>query len=106
MLKVILEDRFNVIHAENGEEAVELFEKEKPAFIFMDVKMPVLDGIEATKRIRKISPDIPIVILTAYAVRSLKKQAADAGCTELLTKPCTSKQINACIKKHIHFRSK
>ena len=66
MLKVILEDRFNVIHAENGEEAVELFEKEKPAFIFLDVKMPVLDGIEATKLIRKISTDIPIVLLNAY----------------------------------------
>ena len=101
MLKTILEDRFEVIHAENGEQAVDLFMKEKPVFVFMDIKMPLMDGIEATKQIRMVDPNVPIVVLTAYAVRSLKKQASDAGCTDLLTKPSTSRQINSVVKKHL-----
>ena len=106
MLKTILEDRFDIYHAENGEQAVEIFKKEKPAFIFMDIKMPIMDGIEATKLIREIDSNVPIIVLTAYAVRSLKKQASEAGCTDLLTKPSTSRQINAVIKKHLYQKSK
>lgn len=101
MMKTMLEDRFNVIHAENGQRAVELFMEERPDFIFMDIKMPVMDGLEATRQIRKISKDVPIIVLTAYAVRSLKKESAEAGCTDMLTKPTTAKQINATIKKYM-----
>lgn len=101
MMKTLLEDRFNIIHAENGERAVELFQSEKPDFIFMDIKMPLMDGLEATRRIRQISSTVPVVVLTAYAVRSLKKEAAEAGCTDILTKPTTAKQINAVIRKHM-----
>lgn len=101
MMKTLLEDRFNVIHAENGQRAIELFETHTPDFIFMDIKMPVMDGLEATREIRKRSADVPIVVLTAYAVRSLKKEAADAGCSDMLTKPTTTKQINAMIRKHM-----
>ncbi len=104
MLKAILEDRFTVLHAENGEQAVDIFMKEKPVFIFMDIKMPLMDGIEATRQIRAVDPVVPIVVLTAYAVRSLKKQASEAGCTDLLTKPSTTRQINSTIKKHLFQR--
>ena len=76
-----------------------MYKTYKPVFIFMDIKMPLMDGIEATRRIRQLSADVPIIILTAYAVRSLKKEASDAGCTDILTTPTTSKQINATIKK-------
>ena len=101
ILKTHLQDRFEVLHAENGKQAVDMFEKYKPSFVFMDVKMPEMDGIEATKLIRNMSADVPIVILTAYAVRSLRKDAQEAGCSELLTKPTTAKQINAVIRKYL-----
>ncbi len=101
ILKTHLQDRFEVLHAENGEVAVEMFEKYRPEFVFMDVKMPIMDGIEATKLIRNMSADVPIVILTAYAVRSLRKDAQEAGCSELLTKPTTAKQINSVIRKYL-----
>ncbi len=101
ILKTHLQDRFEVLHAENGEIAVEMFKQYNPEFVFMDVKMPVMDGIEATKLIRNMSPNVPIVILTAYAVRSLRKEAQVAGCSELLTKPTTVKQINAVIRKYL-----
>ncbi|MEG1585848.1 MAG: response regulator [Bacteroidales bacterium] len=101
MLKTLLEDRYEVIHAENGEHAIELFKETNPVFVFMDIKMPVMDGIEATRRIRELSKNVPIIVLTAYAVRSLRKDAAEAGCTDMLTKPTTSKQINATIRKYM-----
>lgn len=101
ILKTLLEDRFEVIHAENGLHAVELFRQTNPVFVFMDIKMPVMDGIEATRHIREISKDVPIVVLTAYAVRSLRKDAAEAGCTDMLTKPTSTKQINATIRKYL-----
>ncbi len=101
MMKTVLEDRFNVIHAADGLEAIDMYKTYKPVFIFMDIKMPQMDGLEATRQIRQLSADVPIIILTAYAVRSLKKEASDAGCTDILTKPTTSKQINATIKKYL-----
>lgn len=101
MLKTLLEDRFKVVHAENGLHAVEMFRKTNPVFVFMDIKMPVMDGIEATRQIREISKEVPIVVLTAYAVRSLRKEAAEAGCTDMLTKPTSTKQINATIRKYL-----
>ncbi|MDO5571314.1 MAG: response regulator [Bacteroidales bacterium] len=99
MMKTLLEGRFNVVHAENGQKAVEVFENENVDFIFMDIKMPVMDGLEATRIIRQKSDSVPIIILTAYAVRSLKKEASEAGCTDILTKPASAKQINATIRK-------
>ncbi|MGL4292314.1 MAG: response regulator [Bacteroidales bacterium] len=101
MLKTLLQDRYEVIHAEDGARAVELFQQRNPVFVFMDIKMPVMDGIEATRRIREISKNVPIVVLTAYAVRSLRKEATEAGCTDMLTKPTSSKQINATIRKYL-----
>ena len=101
ILKTLLEDRYHVVHAEDGQRVVELFEQVKPVFVFMDVKMPVLDGIEATRAIRKLSPTVPIVMLTAYAVRSLRRDAADAGANEMLTKPTTPKKINATLRKYL-----
>ncbi len=101
ILKTHLQDRFEVLHAENGQVAVDMFKKYNPEFVFMDVKMPIMDGIEATKLIRNMSTEVPIVILTAYAVRSLRKEAQVAGCNELLTKPTTVKQINAVIRKYL-----
>ncbi len=100
-LKTLLEDRFEVIHAEDGQRAVELFEQINPVFVFMDVKMPVMDGITATREIRKMSKTVPIVMLTAYAVRSLRRDVAEAGANEMLTKPTTPRKINAILRKYM-----
>jgi Response regulators consisting of a CheY-like receiver domain and a winged-helix DNA-binding domain len=60
-----------------------------------------MDGLEATRLIRQKDDKVPIIVLTAYAVRSLKKDAAEAGCTDILTKPASAKQINATIRKYM-----
>ena len=69
-LYYVLVKDYEIIHAQNGEEAIELFKEKQPDLILMDIGMPIMDGIEATREIRKLSADIPIVGLTAYAYAS------------------------------------
>ena len=82
--------------ASNGLEAVELFTDSSENFfdaIFMDIKMPEMDGLEATCEIRKIDKRIPIIALTAYAFDEDRIRAAEAGCDEFLTKPVNVKML-------------
>lgn len=87
LLKSYIKQRYICHHAWNGQEAIDLFQQHSPDLILMDMKMPVMDGIEATKRIRSISDDVPIVALTAYAYETDKERALASGCNRFLTKP-------------------
>jgi YesN/AraC family two-component response regulator len=66
ILKIMLRD-YKIIEASNGKEAVELYKKEKPDLVLMDIMMPVMSGIDAVKEIKKIDPNAKIVAITAYA---------------------------------------
>lgn len=86
--KMISETNCKVLKAMNGKEGVEIFKKSTDIdFILMDIKMPVMDGLKATKEIRKISKDIPIIAFSAHTLQSDKKRAFQAGCNDVLTKP-------------------
>lgn len=77
-----------IIRAENGEEAIHLFKNNpKISLILMDLKMPVMDGFDATKQIKALNSDIPVLALTAYAGNEEKQKAIQSGCDELLLKP-------------------
>lgn len=80
---------FDVIEATNGAEAVDAVDREKPDLIFMDLKMPVMDGWEATRRIRELDHGkrVPIIALTAQAMSGDEQRAIDAGCDDYLAKP-------------------
>lgn len=80
---------FEVIEATNGAEAVEAVERDEPDLIFMDLKMPVMDGWEATRRIRELAygKRVPIIALTAQAMSGDEQRAIDAGCDDYLAKP-------------------
>jgi CheY-like chemotaxis protein len=80
---------FEVIEATNGAEAVEAVERDEPDLIFMDLKMPVMDGWEATRRIRQLAygKRVPIIALTAQAMSGDEQRAIDAGCDDYLAKP-------------------
>ena len=80
-------------------EAVTMFEEVHPDLILMDMKMPNLDGIDATRIIRELAPDIPIIALTAYAYELDKQAALKAGCNDFLTKPFTQEVLKETIKK-------
>lgn len=94
----------NFEFAHNGEEAVKMAKNIKYDLIFMDMEMPVMDGFEAIGRIRRLKgyEKIPIISLTAYAMRGDKQRCIDAGATEYISKPFDKKQLIDII--NIHFR--
>lgn len=86
-LDAVLSKDYDLIHAWNGKEAVEMFEQHQPQLVLMDITMPVMDGYEATREIRKFSAKVPIVGLTARAFSDDEQEGYDCGMTEYLTKP-------------------
>ena len=85
--------------AENGRKAADTAVLWGADLILMDMKMPNLDGIDATRIIRELAPDIPIIALTAYAYEHDKQAALEAGCNDFLTKPFTQEVLKETIKK-------
>ena len=85
--------------ARNGREAVTMARSGKYAVILMDVRMPEMDGLEATRTIRKFDTQTPIVALTANSFDSDREAALDAGCTAYLAKPVRQKDLNDVIAK-------
>lgn len=86
----------------NGREALHSFVRERPDLILMDIKMPEMNGIEATERIRSISPDIPIIAVTAHAYYTDKEQALAAGCNAIVSKPYAIADLKQAIEKWIN----
>lgn len=77
-----------VITAVNGKEALSLVEtRSNIVLVLMDLKMPVMDGFEATRNIKKIRPKLPIVAVTAFAMTGDEQRALDAGCDAYIAKP-------------------
>jgi CheY-like chemotaxis protein/anti-sigma regulatory factor (Ser/Thr protein kinase) len=83
-----------IFHALNGEEAIEMFlQNPDIGLILMDIKMPVMDGLEATRRLKIINPDIPVIAITAYAMAGDEARIFDGGCDSYLTKPINKKLL-------------
>ncbi len=94
---------FEVVIATNGLEGVEVAKKQQVDLIIMDIKMPKMDGYEATKRIRRLKKykSIPIIALTSYAMMEDKEKAMKAGCTGYMSKPITPETFTKEIKKFL-----
>ena len=73
--------------ASNGQEALEMAEKYRPDLIICDLKMPVMDGLEATRKIKAVNPTLPVIAVTAYAYDHDREKALQAGCNDYMTKP-------------------
>jgi CheY-like chemotaxis protein len=99
LMTYILKRHYEVMRAKNGQEAVDAVEKGGVDLILMDIKMPVKDGLEATKEIREKHSDLPIIALTANAFDSDRQLAIDAGCNEFLSKPVSSDKCLAAIAR-------
>jgi two-component system, cell cycle response regulator DivK len=87
LLTQILEDDYNLLVARDGAAGVALAEQNQPDLILMDFSLPVMDGYEATRRIRQTFQFLPIIGLSAHAMQSDVERAISAGCTGYLTKP-------------------
>ncbi len=101
LLSIILTRNYDLVWAKNGAEAVELFNKHNPSLVLMDIKMPIMDGLEATRAIRKISETVPIIAQTANAFESDHQIAREAGCNDILTKPIKSSLLLLLVKKYL-----
>lgn len=97
LFESILKKDYDLSHAMNGKEAVEMFEKERPDIVIMDVKMPIMDGFQATEEIRKICKKTPIVAATAYALPEVEEKLYKCGANGYIVKPINS----AALKKKL-----
>ena len=97
----ILKGHYEYFRAINGQEAVDKATTEHPDLILMDLKMPKMDGLAATKQIKSMLPHIPIVALTANAFDSDRQQAIDAGCDAFLSKPVSAMDCLKTIEKFL-----
>ena len=102
LVSALLEKRFDLIHAKNGREAVEIAGSGRADLVLMDMRMPVMDGLTATAEIRKFDPEIPIVALTAHAFDTDQLAALEAGCNEYLLKPIDKTKLMAVLRKYCH----
>jgi CheY-like chemotaxis protein len=91
-LKLMLEDYYEVIVALNGREAITLYEKFRPDIVLMDISMPEVDGVEATKAILQKDPKAVILCVTAFAAHR-GQEILDAGAREIIEKPFTRKYL-------------
>lgn len=93
---------YNLDFARNGKEAVEKVNNESYNLILMDIKMPVMDGHEATRRIRTFNPTVPIIAQTAFAQDSDREEALTNGCNDYISKPCSRTTLLELIRKYIN----
>jgi CheY-like chemotaxis protein len=100
-MRLELEGDFEVLVAENGERGCELAASERPDIILMDLEMPVMDGWEATRRLKSnpATRDIPIIALSAHALASEREKALTAGSDEFDTKPIEFERLLATVQR-------
>ena len=99
LVSLMLRREFDIVRASDGEEAVRICRELKPAAILMDVKMPGMDGLEATRRIRAFDPSVPIVAVTAFAYDRDRQKALDAGASEYLSKPLNGERLRQTLRE-------
>ena len=99
LVSLMLRREFDIVRASDGEEAVRICRELKPAAILMDVKMPGMDGLEATRQIRTFDPSVPIVAVTAFAYDRDRQKALDAGASEYLSKPLNGERLRQTLRE-------
>lgn len=101
LLEIILKKEYDLLWAKNGQEAVTLAFEKNPDAVLMDIKMPVMDGIQALKEIRKRTTTLPVIMQTAYAFDTDRKIAEEAGCNGFITKPVIPRELKMYLDKHL-----
>ena len=103
LLVQLLEERYRLVLAEDGEEALECAAKEKPDLILMDLSLPRMDGWEATRRL-KADLDlskIPVIVLSAHVMRGDEERARRCGCDDFLGKPIDETALYQKLERHL-----
>lgn len=101
LVKVVLGKQYELVRARDGVEAVQLHTECHPSMILMDIMMPNMDGLDATRIIKQVDPTIPVVALSAYAFAPDVQRAFDAGCDDFLTKPFRIDKLRELVEKYM-----
>lgn len=101
LLNVMIGKKVTLVHAHDGIEAITMFEEYKPDLILMDIKMPNMDGLDATRVIRQVSPEIPIIALSAFVYDDDVKAALLCGCNEFIPKPVSQDKLTDILRKYL-----
>ena len=100
LVKIVLQKRYRLLRAHNGIEAVTINEEEKPDLILMDIRMPEMNGLDATRIIKEVC-DTPVVALSAYAFEENIRDAKNAGCDEFMAKPFKVENLIEMVRKYL-----
>ena len=101
LMTYILRGHYNVLRAHDGQEAVDAVARGGIDLVLMDLKMPVMDGLEATRLIREANPGMPIIAITANVFDGDRDAAQEAGCNGFIAKPIDARQCLEVIKQYI-----
>ena len=101
LVKIVLHKRYRLIRAHNGIEAVTLNEEEHPDLILMDIRMPEMNGLDATRIIKEVDTHTPIIALSAYAFEENIREAKIAGCDEFMAKPFKVENLIEMVGKYL-----
>jgi len=92
----------NIVHADNGIKAfAECMKNPEISVVLMDIKMPVVNGLESTRLIKKYKPNIRVIAQTAFAMQEDHERCIEAGCDDYLSKPVISENLVAMLQKHL-----
>jgi CheY-like chemotaxis protein len=107
-LSIVLESIGLTIHyVQNGKEAIEYIKKIPDIdLILMDIRMPVMDGMEATRRIKKIRPELPIIAQSAYSFSNEKEKILFSGCDDFISKPIEPDILYELLEKYLKISNK
>lgn len=94
---------FNLLYANDGQEAVDICKNNNIDLVLMDIKMPFMGGMEATELIKKYKPDLPIIAQTAYALKGDKEKIMVSGCDDYISKPINKNLLMKKIFKALNL---
>jgi CheY-like chemotaxis protein/nitrogen-specific signal transduction histidine kinase len=101
LVRIVLQKRYHLVRARNGVQAVTKNEEEKPDLILMDIRMPEMDGLDATRIIKEVNSNTPIIALSAYAFEENIREAKAAGCDEFMSKPFRVENLIEMVRKYV-----
>lgn len=102
--KALKKTKANLFFVKNGVEAVEMIKDNTEIdAVIMDIRLPLMDGLEATTKIKELIPEMPVIIQSAYAMQSTKDEALESGCDDFITKPIKVETLLALLHRHLIY---
>lgn len=103
--KALGKENYEIISANNGLDAIEIVKKEEPDLVILDIKMPIVDGMEALKKIKEVNSNIPVIMMTAHGSTKLAVEAMKSGASDYISKPFDIEELRITIRKALEFKN-